>query len=253
LYQRRRVAAVITLSCLALASVVAGLVVSAQDHRYLLSDLSGKQHRGDYFDVMYVRSWFRLAPYAMGLVFGVTWVSHKSAVFRWMGLQAPEPGSCYARPITATKRWIVPSVFCVGSAVVLAVIYGSVSCFTQLETSWSTAQLTAYTILSRPAWAFGVLLICLSWFVGPRGGFAKFFGSTVWNTLSRLSYSAYLLHPLILNIVFHSSRTLPHFSYYNLIFHLCAVMFLAYTSAAALFLSVESPIQNLESMLLPRE
>ena len=73
------------------------------------------------------------------------------------------------------------------------------------------------------------------------------------NPLSRLSYSAYLLHPMMVSIYYFSSVRLVHYSWMTLVYSCAGLWLLAYISAALLFLLIELPLQNLEGLLLPRE
>ena len=70
-----------------------------------------------------------------------------------------------------------------------------------------------------------------------------------WIPLSRISYNAYLLHPLILTVIFGSERKTIHYQDYNLAVYAVGIIALSYGAAAVVSVFVEFPIGNLEQAL----
>lgn len=71
--------------------------------------------------------------------------------------------------------------------------------------------------------------------------------------LSKLSYNAYLIHPMILLVHLYSNVELWHYSWQVVVMVASGTVLLAYMSAAVLHVLVEVPFQRMETLLLPRE
>ena len=67
-----------------------------------------------------------------------------------------------------------------------------------------------------------------------------------WIPLSRISYNAYLIHPLILTVIFGSERKLIYYQDYNLAVYAIGIIVLSFGAATVVSVFVEFPIGNLE-------
>jgi peptidoglycan/LPS O-acetylase OafA/YrhL len=73
--------------------------------------------------------------------------------------------------------------------------------------------------------------------------------ASVWLPLSRLSYSAYLVHiPLILVLFIVTDRNF-YGQWANFVLEYVAILFLTFLCACILYLCVEAPLARLETML----
>jgi peptidoglycan/LPS O-acetylase OafA/YrhL len=77
----------------------------------------------------------------------------------------------------------------------------------------------------------------------------------LWNrreVVARLTYGAYILHPIVLFVVYFSMTEYHHYSPVQLAFNFVAGWGLSYGLAIGLFLLVEKPFMNLEVLLFKK-
>jgi len=72
-----------------------------------------------------------------------------------------------------------------------------------------------------------------------------------WDVAARLTYSAYLYHPIIISITYFNSTQFFHYDTMNVAVHFLAFTIAAYFVAGISFLLVERPMMNLEKLLHP--
>ena len=63
---------------------------------------------------------------------------------------------------------------------------------------WSMGARITWNILSRPLFIIGLIFVLLPTFTGQLRGISSFLGTQFWTPIARLTFSAYLVHPLIL-------------------------------------------------------
>lgn len=89
-------------------------------------------------------------------------------------------------------------------AVEIFVIYNTI--FTR--TPWKKANHVAYETTSRPVWAISVGYIIFSCVIGKGGFINDILSWSIWIPLSRLSFSAYLIHTSVVTL-FNMTRKAP--------------------------------------------
>ena len=115
--------------------------------------------------------------------------------------------------------------------------------------TWTPLQNQMYLVLSRPMWTVGVAILTYLCVCG-RGGFIDWFLSlTIWDPMAKLSYAAYLLHPMIIRIVYFNRVDLFFYSDLNYAVHFLAFAVLSYSVAAVVFCSIETPFASLENVV----
>jgi peptidoglycan/LPS O-acetylase OafA/YrhL len=67
-----------------------------------------------------------------------------------------------------------------------------------------------------------------------------------------LSYGAYLLHPLVLSAIYFSMTQMHRYSRMQGAFNFVATWGLSYACSAVMFLAVEKPVMNLETVIFRR-
>ena len=242
LYKRTRTGAVALLLVLLTASVVALVIASSAYKWYSLIDYSQSLGWGDSATYVYVKPWFRAPPYLIGMLTAAVWTNHKTALTQWLHAQTS--------PWSAVRKYI--ACYAVALIMTSCAFYGATSFYATLPGAWSTTQLVAYSALSRPAWALGLALLCLLWFCVPADPVARFLSHPCWEVLARLTYGAYIVHPIILAVAVYSITDLPRYSPYKLAFDFVATWGLSYALAAVLFVTIERPFSNIEMVLLKR-
>ena len=182
-----------------------------------------------YNDLLYIKPWHRVAPYIVGLILGYV-------LYRF-------------RP--STKRYIYYPVFLVmwilSGIFLMSTLYG-------LYFQWhghvpKTADNVIYITFTRFTWSLGLALLVFSCHYGYGGPINQFLSMKFWIPLSRVSYNAYLLHPLILNVIFGSERKVMNYQDYNLAIYAIGITALSFGAAAIVCVFVEFPISNVEQAL----
>ena len=106
---------------------------------------------------------------------------------------------------------------------------------------------------SRIAWGLivsWVLYVCISGTYGARP-VRKLLANPYLVPLSRMSYCAYLIHPIILSCFFLSTRTPIHFTGIFFAYYFCGTLVLTFVLSFFITVTVEMPFANLEKFLFP--
>ncbi|XP_072028216.1 nose resistant to fluoxetine protein 6-like [Amphiura filiformis] len=110
----------------------------------------------------------------------------------------------------------------------------------------------AYNCLSRFTFAVAVSWVMFACVTGNGGYVNMFLSWTLWTPLAKLSFGAYLVHPIIIYLVILTKKALLHFTYVEMSYWFIANMVASYACAYVLSLLVEGPTVGLEKALLGR-
>ena len=117
---------------------------------------------------------------------------------------------------------------------------------------WSTLANALYLTFARPLWACALAVIS----VGCMSKMAPFIfihdlmSHRIWVPFARLTYSAYLLHPVIIKLLAGSAHAYYHFSPQDMFYRWCGNSLLAYGASCCMYLLVERPALTLTTKLL---
>ncbi|KAF6034435.1 hypothetical protein EB796_007254 [Bugula neritina] len=113
----------------------------------------------------------------------------------------------------------------------------------------SVAESVTYNSLTRTAWSIGLGYLILACHSG-RGGWINEFLSGGVHTPSRMTYCAYLVHPVVMLSLTFSNLTLTKISY--LVYAYTFIMFLvcAYAVAFVFSLLFEAPFINIDKLFI---
>jgi peptidoglycan/LPS O-acetylase OafA/YrhL len=116
--------------------------------------------------------------------------------------------------------------------------------------TYPQAVSTLYLTFSSSLWG-----LCLAWVVyactSGRGGVANVILSwSGWFPLSRLTYSVYLLHPVIILVYISSLRQPAYVDNLHMAYFYVGVLGISYACASVLSLCVEYPMAAIEKVLL---
>ncbi|KAL4220888.1 hypothetical protein ACF0H5_019154 [Mactra antiquata] len=188
---------------------------------------------GSYWKSVYIAPWCRVGAWAVGMLLG--FIVHQRG----------------RKPIQ-TKRLIFAG-WAVFIAIGMTIIYSPYNENKKDGEEWSNVSHAFYEAVGRPAWA-----LCISWVIfacyNNMGGLINSFLS--WNgfiPLSRLSYAAYLVHPICMMIYFASRRTLFYITDYNIIYLFLGHLSITYMVAFLCSLAYEAPALGLEKLLFRRK
>ena len=140
--------------------------------------------------------------------------------------------------------------WCVAIATGLAVVYGLYYYNHHTGTHMTMLQSVCYIALSRSAWG-----LCLCWIVfacvsGNGGPVNDILSWKIWAPLGRLTYAAYLVHPVIM-MTYNSNALKPlHYSDLSTIYLFVANLTVSYFVAFIVSMLIEAPMIQLEKLLV---
>lgn len=181
-------------------------------------------------DALYVRPWARLSVYVIGFLTGYVLQNIK---FR-----------------LRLNKFYVFVGWCLATSIALAVIYGMFHYNSHPETKMSLVESGFYVSLCRTAWALSLSWLVLACSSG-HGGIVNWILSwNIWAPLGRLTYAAYLVHPIVLILYIFNLVTPVHFTDLTLIFLFVSSLVFSYLAAYIVSMAVEAPMMAIETFIL---
>eukprot|EP00026_Physarum_polycephalum_P004720 Phypoly_transcript_04743.p1 GENE.Phypoly_transcript_04743~~Phypoly_transcript_04743.p1 ORF type:complete len:617 (+),score=51.21 Phypoly_transcript_04743:168-2018(+) len=120
------------------------------------------------------------------------------------------------------------------------------------QDSWNKTDYIAFTMFSRDAYTFGIAIFCLIC-VGGYGGIPKWvLSAAFWAPLAKLTYCAYLVHPIIMEFFMFQQTTNEHWTWSAFSRNFLGYLCLSYAVALVFHLLVEKPCSNLERLVLKK-
>ncbi|XP_077286857.1 O-acyltransferase like protein-like isoform X2 [Arctopsyche grandis] len=178
-----------------------------------------------HYDELYNKPWTRIGPYLVGIFTG--WFLSKTNCCLLI-----------SKKLSAVL-WLLS----------ISLLFGII--FGVYGTDFKTYGSVAYASFSHTAWGISISWILIACVTGYGGLVNKILSCPFIYPLSRLSYCAYLLHPVLLKIIFISSGSIQHIS--PEIIGIIYIGFLFFTFAAALIFSLlfEAPSVSLLRFIHP--
>ncbi|XP_041473096.1 nose resistant to fluoxetine protein 6-like isoform X1 [Lytechinus variegatus] len=230
LYKKPRIGfGALIVTCVASVTTTAVLMVINDFNARLNGMLDLNSNAGEFQQTIYVKPYCRIPPYLVGMAVG--YLLHMNRDKR-----------ISMHPIMAVLGWIA------ASAIGMACVYGFYPSYHGNELS--TADSAAYMALSKFAWAVSVAWVVIACHHGYGGWVNSLLSWRFWIPLSRLSYSNYLLHPIILTIITFNFRSTYFYSNIMFAFGVSGIILLSYGAALFLWLVVETPFSNLAKSLM---
>ncbi|GBM80809.1 Nose resistant to fluoxetine protein 6 [Araneus ventricosus] len=175
----------------------------------------------DYFDLIYHKPYNRIGPYLVGLVLAYYLCTRKDKPIK-------------LNPLALSAGWLV------------ALITLFTCQFVLYHENFSRVGTSFYNALTHVGFASGVAWIIFVCVIGQGGAVNSILSWHLWLPFSRLSYCAYLFHPIIHQTYFMSTRALIEFSHTNVVLFFLGLLLIAYTTALLATLLLESPVIRLE-------
>ncbi|XP_057340517.1 nose resistant to fluoxetine protein 6-like [Microplitis mediator] len=166
------------ISLLIISAVIDGLISSAYAYTTMLDQL------WNLMDVVYSPPWMRIGPYFIGIISGYILTRLKGKL--------------------VMKRKTLWLFWTIGSLCNLLTLFGLYGRHLSIEAT------ATYVALSRITWAIGISWILIACHTNNAGFLNKLLSLKVWIPLSRLSFCAYLLNPLLINSVYLQSESAIH-------------------------------------------
>lgn len=178
-----------------------------------------------YMDNIYGKPYCRIAPFLIGVA--TAW---------WYGARDK------SRPMSALTRWILYGVAFIAMYCPLFLV--------NVHYPWTDAEGILYSTAGRLSWPIGVAILMYTCFVVPDSFLNRIFAANIWGPFARLTFAAYLSHPIILFTYYLNRDHLLIYTDSDLVFWWLGAIFASYMTAFAIGMLVEKPALNLEKMLL---
>nr|XP_006815026.1 PREDICTED: nose resistant to fluoxetine protein 6-like [Saccoglossus kowalevskii] len=185
----------------------------------------------NFFDIVYTKPYCRIAPYLTGMALGFFMQRNKNIQIR-------------NRNLISILGWVA------ATAIAVSVVYGLYR--TSHGYELSTAEEIIYGSLSRFAWSISVAWVVFACHYGMAGLANTILSWPFWIPLSRLTYSAYLFHPIVLDVLVFNFAVPFHYTFNIIVFLFLGVTLMSYGVAALAFLAVELPMANIEKVIEDR-
>ena len=178
-------------------------------------------------DDIYVKPYCRAAPYLVGIVLGFILFKKVRVKIHWL-LDVGIYGVI----------WIMAAGCC------YSVVYGLYDSFNGHELT--EAQNVSYIMFSRFTWGVGLALIVFACHNGYGWVVNDFLSMKLWIPLSRLSYTAYLVHPIVLSVTIYTTRNTVAYTDFFIAVYAVAMVVLSFAVGGVVAVFVEFPLSNFE-------
>ena len=178
-------------------------------------------------DDIYVKPYCRVPPYLVGLILGFLIYKRVRFPLHWI-----------LNYMIYTVIWLLSAGLC------FAVVYGLYN--TLHGHILTQAQNISYFMFSRFSWGLGLALLVFSCHNGYGCVVNNFLSMKFWIPLSRLTYSAYLIHPIFLSVLYGTTRDTFVYTDYKVASMIVSNVVLSYGMAGVVAAFVEFPLSNLE-------
>ena len=183
-----------------------------------------------YQDAIYTKPWDRIAPYIVGIILGfILYKEYRIQLGRRLNI------------LVYLVGWIVAGF------IMWWALYGLV--FQWHGHTPSMFENVIYIAFSRLTWAIGLVLIVFACHNGYGWVINSFLSMPIWTPLSRMTFNAYLVHPIVLSVVYGQLQTSIHYTDITMAVYTLAFVVLSYGAAGVVCLFVELPLGTIEMLM----
>lgn len=226
------------LGVLSVASIAYIIGISITHH---LSPLVIHMDDG-YRKYLYTKPWARFSTFAIGIVGAYLLLAHEERVNQPHGFRKLP---FIPQSVLVAVAWVV------GAVLALAPLFGTYSAYQPDAKAWSTAQNTAFLALSRPSFTLGLAIMAHLVMTSRASVSLKdALSHPIWTPFARLTFGAYLYHPIIMFGYYFSSLRPIEFTGITIFQNWLSFTVLAFVASLISFLVIERPTENLESLLI---
>ncbi|XP_048777960.2 nose resistant to fluoxetine protein 6-like [Ostrea edulis] len=232
-YFNKIVGAIISAIFLLAFTIIPG-VISYMNNLSLHSIGGGPKDadRVSYFDDYYIVPWCRMGPYICGVITGYLLYITKC--------------KCRMNIFVNLLGWVVAAA---SASAVLYGIYDTVKLDNPVELSKEVTAL--YNAVNRTVWGAAVCWVIFACATGNGGYINTLLSWKAFVPLSRLTYCAYLVHPLVM-YVYYLNRNFPFYmTDLDFVYIFLANLVVSYGMAFILSIAFESPFMGLEKVMFP--
>ncbi|GFY57918.1 nose resistant to fluoxetine protein 6 [Trichonephila inaurata madagascariensis] len=171
-----------------------------------------------FFDKLYIKPYTRMSPYLVGIIVAYYLFRRKQSNAGKLNL------------ITLTVGWIA------ASSMTLACIFGL------YHHKQTIIEASFYNALNRTCFACGLAWVMFVCIIGQGDIVNAILSWKVWIPLSRLTFCAYLVHPIVEFVYYNSVKRLFEFSHITVIMLYIGFLMISYAAALMTSLLFESPV-----------
>ena len=206
-----------------------------------LFEVASNMTYGDSNVYYYVKPYCRINPYLIGMALGyIIW-----KVNQWKSKTGDRRALELRLAVLSTISWPISFALC------FSLVYGLYGSFH--GHLMSEFENILYLGLSRTLWGLGVSLLVFICYSGMGGPISTFLSWGVFVPLSRLTFTAYLIHPIVLSTSLFSLRNTLIYEDTSFVYMIVGLVTLSYGAAAVFAVCIEFPLANIEEMLLKRK
>uniref|UniRef100_K1RC99 Nose resistant to fluoxetine protein 6 n=1 Tax=Magallana gigas TaxID=29159 RepID=K1RC99_MAGGI len=217
-------------SCFVFLLMTAGIVsAGVKEHTYNGSFFTMKSDGGAFWNNVYITPWCRVAAFCVGLFLGIIFYKKPKAY------------------LSRVKTFIGWSM---AISIGFTLVYCTYSENKENGETWSREFRAVYESVGRPLWA-----ACVAWVIAAchygRGGIVNSILS--WSglvPLSRMSYAAYLVHPMMMMIYVFSKRNLVYLADFDVIYLFLGHTVMTFMTSFVASLAFEAPFMALEKIIV---
>ena len=182
----------------------------------------------DYMSQIYIKPYCRIGPYIIGLLLGAIFhykykLSFPNKLLNWLFY---------------LTMWVV------AAALGMTAVYGLQDGF--YGHTFTQAENIFYNMFARTGWGVALALLVYACHHGYGGPINSFLSMPFWVPLSRLTYNAYLVHPIILDVITGSQRDTLYYTDITIVPYIIGSVVLSYGAAGVVSVLVEFPFANVE-------
>ncbi|KAJ5079994.1 o-acyltransferase [Anaeramoeba ignava] len=149
--------------------------------------------------------------------------------------------------------YIIPiSIFVVSFVLILVMVFVPYDNYKHMGTKWTVGESAIYIGFSKFIWGLSVggIVFVYSYYEAPKCLIKKFLSLDFWTPLAKLTYNAYLIHPIILIIVSYSSRILYNYAAMPIFYSTTVYIILSYFFSMIVYFLVERPFMHFEREII---
>ncbi|KAJ5079993.1 o-acyltransferase [Anaeramoeba ignava] len=149
--------------------------------------------------------------------------------------------------------YIIPiSIFVVSFILILVMVFVPYDNYKHMGTKWTVGESATYIGFSKLIWGLSVggIVFVYSYYEAPKCLIKKFLSLDFWTPLAKLTYNAYLVHPIIMIVVVYSSRILYNYAAMPIFYSTTVYVILSYFFSMIVYFLVERPFMHFEREII---
>lgn len=184
-------------------------------------------------DDLHIKPWTRVGPFVVGIILGFIFFKKFKVSFKKPLINI----------LIYVGLWQLAFVLC------YTTVYGLHGAYDVGE-NLTEGEEVVYQMFSRFSWSLGLAIFLYICHNGYGGVVNTFLSMKLWIPLRRLTLIAYLVHPVILFLIFYTRRVPVYHTDITLAVYAVAAVVLSYGAAAIIKSFVDYPLANLETVVL---